>query len=77
MDLNPRYAGTLFGMTNTVANFAGFIAPYITGTITKTDPTLQAWKIVFLINSAIYLVSNVIYITLMSTEIQNFSPSTS
>ena len=77
MDLNPRYAGTLFGMTNTVANFAGLIAPYITGTITKTDPTLQAWKIVFLINSAIYLVSNVIYITLMSTEIQNFSPSAS
>ena len=30
MDLAPNYAGTMMGITNTIGNFAGFVAPYIT-----------------------------------------------
>ena len=33
MDLAPNYAGTMMGITNTIGNFAGFVAPYITGLI--------------------------------------------
>ena len=33
MDLSPNYAGTLMGITNTMANIAGFVTPYIVGTI--------------------------------------------
>ena len=33
MDLAPNYAGTMMGVTNTVGNFAGFVAPYVTGLI--------------------------------------------
>ena len=31
LDLAPNYAGTLFGITNTFANFAGFVAPQMAG----------------------------------------------
>ena len=33
MDLSPNYAGTLMGITNTMANIAGFVAPYVVGSI--------------------------------------------
>ncbi len=29
MDIAPRYAGTLFGITNTVATLSGIAAPYV------------------------------------------------
>ena len=31
--LAPRYAGTLYGMTNAAANACGFLAPYVIGQI--------------------------------------------
>lgn len=31
--LSPRYAGTMYGMTNGVANLCGFLAPYTIGSI--------------------------------------------
>ena len=33
MDLAPNYAGTMMGITNTMGTIAGFIAPYVTGSI--------------------------------------------
>ena len=33
MDLSPNYAGTLMGITNTMANIAGFVTPYVVGSI--------------------------------------------
>jgi ACS family sodium-dependent inorganic phosphate cotransporter-like MFS transporter 5 len=29
MDIAPRYAGTLFGISNTVATLSGIAAPYV------------------------------------------------
>lgn len=41
-ELSPNYAGTLFGMTNTVANVCGFVTPFVTGYITQDNViTLQ------------------------------------
>ena len=33
MELSPKYAGTLMGITNTAANMAGFAAPQLTGVV--------------------------------------------
>ena len=33
-DIAPKYAGTVFGFTNTGASVPGIIAPYIVGAIT-------------------------------------------
>ena len=32
-DLSPNYAGTLMGISNTVANIPGFLAPLVNGII--------------------------------------------
>ena len=37
MELSPNYAGTLFGITNMVANLTGFLTPYVAGVITNNN----------------------------------------
>ena len=32
-DLSPNYAGTLMGISNTIANIPGFLAPLVNGII--------------------------------------------
>ena len=34
-DLSPNFSGTLFGISNMLANCSGFIAPYIFGYVTN------------------------------------------
>lgn len=31
--LSPKYAGTMYGITNAAANMCGFLAPYVIGLI--------------------------------------------
>ncbi|XP_047486618.1 sialin-like [Penaeus chinensis] len=69
-DLAPNLAGSLMGLTNTVATIPGFAAPQLTGAITKGNQTLGAWRTVFLISSAIYFVTCTIYLFLITTETQ-------
>lgn len=33
--LAPRYAGTLYGLTNAAANICGFLAPYVVGVLVQ------------------------------------------
>ena len=33
VELSPKFAGTLMGITNTAANMAGFAAPQLTGVV--------------------------------------------
>ena len=40
VELSPNYAGTLFGITNMVANLTGFITPWVTGLITNNNVSL-------------------------------------
>ena len=35
VDIAPRYAGVLFGISNSIAAMCGFFAPYVVGLITK------------------------------------------
>ena len=37
MDLAPRYAGTLLGITNTIASIPGFVSPVIAGALTENN----------------------------------------
>ncbi|KAL8591613.1 hypothetical protein ACOMHN_030499 [Nucella lapillus] len=69
VDIAPRYAGLIFGISNTMATIPGFLAPMAIGYITK-DKTQEQWQIVFFIATAIYVVGAVAYIVLGSGEIQ-------
>ena len=47
VELSSNYSGTLMGVTNTAANMAGFMAPYVTGLV--IDGNVSTFLIYFII----------------------------
>ncbi|XP_050732812.1 sialin-like isoform X2 [Eriocheir sinensis] len=72
-DLAPNLAGTLLGVTNSIANVMGFLAPALVGVITFRNQTVWAWNTVFLLSAAIYLLSATFYITCVTDKVQPFN----
>uniref|UniRef100_A0A1A9WA66 Major facilitator superfamily (MFS) profile domain-containing protein n=1 Tax=Glossina brevipalpis TaxID=37001 RepID=A0A1A9WA66_9MUSC len=73
ISLSPRYAGTMYGITNSAANICGFLAPYIIGLIINHNETLPQWHIVFLLAAYLNIGGNVIYLLFASAEEQKWS----
>uniref|UniRef100_A0A2C9LVA0 Major facilitator superfamily (MFS) profile domain-containing protein n=1 Tax=Biomphalaria glabrata TaxID=6526 RepID=A0A2C9LVA0_BIOGL len=71
-DIAPRFAGVIFGLSNTFATLPGFIAPTVIGYIT-TNQTQAQWQVVFYIASAIYAFGAVFFIIFSSGEIQEWA----
>ncbi|CAI5691422.1 unnamed protein product [Oreochromis niloticus] len=65
IDIAPRYAGFLFGITNTFGSIPGAVAPIVTGYFTE-DHTLAGWAKVFWLTAGISAGGAVIY-TLFGT----------
>lgn len=78
-DLAPNYSGTLMGISNTLSGGSiSFIVPLIIGEITNDDRygmSWQAWMIIFATASAIYIVSNIFYVFMISGDIQPWNYS--
>lgn len=73
--LSPKYAGTMYGITNAAGNTCGFMAPYIIGLIISGNETLTQWRLVFLIAAAANTFGNVFYLLFASAEEQPWSKS--
>src|SRR5215510_4038701 len=58
LDIGPKYAGVLIGLTNTAATIPGILAPTVTGFIVKFTGD---WNAVFYIAAAILLVGTVVW----------------
>ncbi|XP_076450040.1 putative transporter slc-17.2 isoform X2 [Babylonia areolata] len=71
-DIAPRFAGIIFGLSNTFATIPGFLAPTAIGIITRNQ-TQEQWRIVFFISAAIYLVGTVIFLLFGSGELQSWA----
>ncbi|CAB3387735.1 Hypothetical predicted protein [Cloeon dipterum] len=69
LDIAPQYASVLMGLSNTFATLPGIISPALTGIIVYSK-SVEEWKIVFYIASAIYLFGAVIYAICASGERQ-------
>ncbi|XP_064652399.1 sialin-like [Lineus longissimus] len=54
LDIAPRYAGALMGITNSAATIPGFLGPFVVGVLTDKAETRGQWMIVFYISAAIY-----------------------
>ena len=54
-ELSPEFSGILFGITNTIGNFPGFIGPMIAGSILDSNSGITGWKMVFSLGSVVYL----------------------
>ncbi|KAJ8680086.1 hypothetical protein QAD02_015873 [Eretmocerus hayati] len=71
--LAPRYAGTMYGITNAAANACGFLAPYVIGQIVDGHETLARWHTVFFMGAAINMGANCFYLLFASATEQPWS----
>ncbi|XP_031151508.1 sialin [Sander lucioperca] len=69
IDIAPRYAGILLGITNTFGTIPGVLAPIVTGYFTK-DHTLAGWRMVFWVAAGINVGGALVYTIFGSGEIQ-------
>lgn len=65
IDIAPRYAGVLTGMTGTMANIAAMLAPIITFQLTK-NRTKEEWQVVFFICAGISVFGAIVFLVLGS-----------
>ncbi|KAH8415363.1 hypothetical protein KR222_005120 [Zaprionus bogoriensis] len=71
--LSPKYAGTMYGITNSAANICGFLAPYVIGLIINHRETLTQWHIVFWLAAGLNIAGNFIYVIFASADEQPWS----
>ncbi|XP_071526818.1 sialin-like isoform X2 [Panulirus ornatus] len=69
LDLSPNFAGTILGVSNTLAYMVSMCVPVIVGAMTP-DETLEQWQSVFWMTAAIYMSTAMVFVIFGSTEIQ-------
>jgi len=69
LDIAPKYAGIIIGISNCIATSPGFIGPSLVGVITRDEKASQ-WQLVFLVMGAISVVGIIIFVAFASGEIQ-------
>ncbi|XP_044759367.1 sialin-like isoform X2 [Coccinella septempunctata] len=72
-DLAPAFAGSLYGIANTVGGTTGFISPAIVGYYTKDHNGIDQWRKIFYIGGAVYIVSGLTFCIFGSGENQHFT----
>ncbi|XP_055531707.1 sialin [Wyeomyia smithii] len=72
LDLSPKSAGVMMGISNTFGTIPGIVSPIITGSITSNGSD-DEWRIVFYIAAGIYLIGCMIYWFWASGELQPWS----
>lgn len=67
MDIGPKHAGTLMGITNTAGTIPGIVGVYITGLILEAT---GSWALVFQVTASVTLFGMVFYLLFASGEEQ-------
>lgn len=70
VDMAPAHAGILYGISGTVANASGFLAPLAVGLVTSPTPSLENWATVFYLTCGIYLLGALAFLVFGSAELQ-------
>jgi MFS transporter, ACS family, solute carrier family 17 (sodium-dependent inorganic phosphate cotransporter), other len=65
LDIGPRYAGVLMGLTNTIGTLPGILAPAITGFIVQFT---GRWELVFYLAAGISTVGEVVWLLFATGE---------
>ncbi|XP_026495532.2 sialin isoform X1 [Vanessa tameamea] len=73
IDIAPNFAGTLMAITNTVATIPGIVVPIFVGILTHGNQTISAWRIIFFVTIALYVVEIVVYTIFGSGEEQSWN----
>lgn len=67
LDIAPRYAGIVMGISNSIGSAAGFLSPMLVGFITQ-NKTVQDWRTVFWLTLLLYIIGSVVFCALVSEE---------
>jgi len=65
LDVAPRYAGVLMGLSNTAGTIPGIIGVYVSGLILNLT---HSWTLVFQVAAGIYLFGMVFYLIFASSK---------
>jgi MFS family permease len=65
LDIGPRYAGVLMGVTNTLGTIAGILAPAVTGFIVQLT---GHWEPVFYLAASISVIGEVVWLLFATGE---------
>lgn len=74
VDISPKHAGVLFGISNTIGTIPGFLAPTLAGLLTPNG-SREEWMNVFFICSGFYVFSTIVYAVLASGVEQPWAKS--
>ncbi|XP_065843594.1 vesicular glutamate transporter 3-like [Oscarella lobularis] len=81
LDIAPRFAGTLMGITNTAGTVSGIVAPYVAGALASapsgTHVLAEEWRNVFYLGAEIQIFGALIFLILGSGEEQWWANGTS
>ncbi|XP_073985971.1 vesicular glutamate transporter [Rhodnius prolixus] len=69
LDIAPRYASILMGMSNGIGTIAGLICPIVIDHITR-DHSKGSWKVVFLMAATVHFIGVTFYAIFASGELQ-------
>uniref|UniRef100_A0A1I8FWN9 MFS domain-containing protein n=2 Tax=Macrostomum lignano TaxID=282301 RepID=A0A1I8FWN9_9PLAT len=72
LDIAPRYASILMGLSNGIGTFSGMLVPVVTVNLVR-DRSQQSWSKVFLIASLIHFVGVIFYGVFASGEKQSWA----
>ncbi|XP_046544379.1 sialin-like [Haliotis rubra] len=68
IDIAPRFAGILMGISNSFGTTTGFIGPVVVGVLTKDNPSMGQWRVFFLITAAIYACGGIVFLLFSEGE---------
>ncbi|KAK7082812.1 hypothetical protein SK128_019836 [Halocaridina rubra] len=69
-DIAPNYAGTLFGISNSLSGLITFMVPVIIGVLTEGEQTIGQWQKVFWTCIPIYIITHIIFFLFCSGTVQ-------
>ncbi|KAM3851902.1 sialin isoform 4-T4 [Vipera latastei] len=72
LDIAPSYAGILLGITNTFGTIPGMVGPLVAKALTHSN-TIEEWRNVFYIASALNLFGALFFALFSSGEVQNWA----
>ncbi|XP_046559252.1 LOW QUALITY PROTEIN: sialin-like [Haliotis rubra] len=72
VDIAPRHAGVLYGITNTVATVPGMVAPLVAGTLTP-NKTAEEWQNVFYVCAAFSVMGSIMFLAFAKGEVQSWA----
>ena len=72
MDIAPRFAGTLFGLSNTVGTVSGIVAPFLAAEMTSGG-SREEWRFVFVVGAVVLVFGALFYAAFGSGELQSWA----